>query len=89
MSNEVKFDPTATPECDNKTVPALGPAGEVQVVWLSDAKVLERRARVAEEQLRLALLIIDEYYRTTRNSGGDLRCEVIRNKIKEIEKVNK
>lgn len=52
------FDPNATPECDNIQRPCSDFINEEFVVYISDAEKLERRARIAEEKLRIAMEVL-------------------------------
>jgi hypothetical protein len=52
-----KFNPNATPICDSKKSTAMS-MGDNDAVSLETAEALERRARVAEKKLKIALKLI-------------------------------
>lgn len=57
-----KFDPNATPECDSMNFKGYASDAndmpEENFVYYADAQTIERRARLAEEKLRIAELFI-------------------------------
>jgi len=79
-----RFDPKATPICDREERPAGHFSDHVVVVHSSIIAVdLERRARISEERLRLAMDILNAIalYETAPVSGLAARC------LQRIEKV--
>jgi hypothetical protein len=55
----MKFDPNATLECDKLRMWKVDSSDTKQYMYADDGRRLERRARIAEEKLRIALKLID------------------------------
>ena len=80
-SMQTKFDPNATPKCNKLIASAAG-----YYSWRDAAKELEKRARIAEEKLRVA---VEALQATFPGTFGDEIRRYNKEKLEEIEQVNK
>lgn len=73
-----KFDPKATPECDNSSVEEVEIRGKTWLmVHITLAEELECRARAAEEKLKIAIKALKDFEDYPRIADALDRIEVV------------